>query len=132
MNIDLRKTYDTVSLEFIQEAQLGHGFPISFIKLVMTCVTFPMLNIKVNGEGHEFLERKRGLRQGEFVKVPRVYKCITHLIFVDYLMIFCKNSLSSVSRIMKALSHFSKVMGFGVNMDKYSIFMVGVNDSTRE
>lgn len=41
MKIDLRKAYDMVSWVFLQEALLGYGFPVSFINLVMICVTSP-------------------------------------------------------------------------------------------
>lgn len=63
MKIDLRKTYDMFSLEFLAEALQWFEFPAKFIMLIITCVTTPKLTIKVNGEGHDYFEGKRGVRQ---------------------------------------------------------------------
>ncbi|XP_060195392.1 uncharacterized protein LOC132624666 [Lycium barbarum] len=113
----------------------------------------------INGEGHGYFAGKRGLRQGDpispllFVLVMEyLSRCLktmsnlpdfrfhlmckslqlTHLIFADDLMIFCKGNVSSVSRAMKALTHFSAATGLVANMDKSSIFLAGVDDSTRD
>ncbi|XP_059316931.1 uncharacterized protein LOC132067650 [Lycium ferocissimum] len=101
----------------------------------------------------------RGLRQGDpmsqllFVLVMEylssVLKCmsnlpdfqyhpmckhikLTHLIFVDDLMIFCKGDASSVARVMEALIHCSAVTGLVANVDKSSLFIAGVEDDTKE
>ncbi|WMV41865.1 hypothetical protein MTR67_035250 [Solanum verrucosum] len=46
-------------------------------------------------------------------------------------MIVCKGDVSSVSRIMEPLQHFSSVIGLVANMDKSNIFMTGVDDNTK-
>ncbi|XP_060216727.1 uncharacterized protein LOC132644165 [Lycium barbarum] len=93
-------------------------------------------SIKVNGDSFGYFEGKRGLRQGDpispllFVLVmeylSRVLEkmaklpdfryhpmCkqqgLTHLVFADDLMIFCKGQTTFVRRIMEALMHFSEV-----------------------
>lgn len=63
MKIDLRKAYDMVSWEFVEEALKGYRFPDKFISLIMTCVIYPKYTIRVNGEGYDFFEGQRGLRQ---------------------------------------------------------------------
>lgn len=150
MKIDLRKAYDMVSWKFIEEAMRGFGFPETFTKLVMSCVTTTKFSVKVNGEGHGYFEGQRGLMQGDpispllFVIVMEYLSRVlnkmsalpdfrfhpmckgtklTHLIFADDLMIFCKGNVSSVSRVMEALTHFSEVTGLVANMDKSSIFL---------
>lgn len=65
LKIDLKKAYDMVSWEFMEEAMKGFGFRGKFIKLVMTCVTPIKFSVRVNGESHEFFEGRRGLRQGD-------------------------------------------------------------------
>ncbi|XP_019223364.1 PREDICTED: uncharacterized protein LOC109205143 [Nicotiana attenuata] len=116
-------------------------------------------SIKVNGEGHGYFAGKRGFRQGDpispllFVLVieclSRTLRTIsrlpdfrfhpmckgiklTHLIFVDELMIFCKGNTSSVNRVMEALDHFNKVSGLIANMEKSSIFVAGVGDDIED
>ncbi|XP_075086065.1 secreted RxLR effector protein 78-like [Nicotiana tabacum] len=115
MKIDLRKAYDMVSWEFLEEALRGYGFPDKFIHWIMVCVSTTMFTIKVNGEGHGYFAGKRGLRQGDPISpllfviimehLSRTLKTIsrlpyfrfypickeiklTHLIFADDLMIF--------------------------------------------
>ncbi|WMV40320.1 hypothetical protein MTR67_033705 [Solanum verrucosum] len=47
-------------------------------------------------------------------------------------MIFFKGELGSVTRVIEALTHFSKACGLIANMEKSSIFMAGVDDHTKE
>ncbi|XP_060200779.1 uncharacterized protein LOC132629052 [Lycium barbarum] len=39
MKIDLRKAYDMISWDFIEEALKSYGFPTPFVQLIMICVT---------------------------------------------------------------------------------------------
>lgn len=100
MKIDLRKAYDMVSWDFIEEALNGFGFLRSFTQLIMTYVTSTKFTVKVNGEGFGFFEGRKGLRQGDplspllFVLVLPDFRyyhsCkftkLTHLIFADGLL----------------------------------------------
>lgn len=65
MKIDLRKAYDMVSWELVEEALKGFGFPDKFVYLVKSCVSSTKFSIKGNGERHGYFEGKRGLRQGD-------------------------------------------------------------------
>ncbi|XP_049346442.1 uncharacterized protein LOC125810992 [Solanum verrucosum] len=144
--------------EFLEKVLDGFGFPEQFIKWIMLGVTTTMFSIKVNGENYGFFAGKRGLRQGDpaspllFVLVmeyllrtlqtmsgmpefrfhPMCKKVqLTHLIFVDDLMIFWKGNVASVSRVMEALAHFSTATGLEANLDKSSIFLARVDENTR-
>lgn len=132
LKIDLKKAYDMVSWEFIAESLEGYSFPRAFIAIVMKCVASTKFPIKVNGEGHGYFEGRRGLRQGDpmspllFVLVMEYFSrtlkkigelpdfkyhpmCkqtkLTHLLFADDLMLFCKGDMKYVSRLMEA--HYS-------------------------
>ncbi|XP_060195483.1 uncharacterized protein LOC132624775 [Lycium barbarum] len=52
MKIDLRKAYDMIRWDFIEEALKGYGFPTPFVQLIMICVTSTRFTVKVNGEGY--------------------------------------------------------------------------------
>ncbi|KAH0735285.1 hypothetical protein KY285_010992 [Solanum tuberosum] len=128
-------------------------------RLVMTCVTTTHFSVRVNGESYGYFEGKRGLRQGDpispllfvivmeylsrilrkmsdlpdfkFHPLCKVTK-LTHLIFADDLMIFCRGDMSSVTRVMEALDHFSQVTGLIANLDKSNIFIAGVGDEVKQ
>lgn len=57
---------------------------------------------------------------------------LTHLIFANDLMIFYKGNVSSVNRVMEALAHFGAIIGLVSNMEKFSIFLAGVDEDTRD
>lgn len=96
----------------------------------MTCVTSPTFTIKVNGEGYGYFEGKRGYPDYAFHQMCKQVQ-LSHLIFVDDLMIFCKANTKSIKRVMEALAHFSDVSGLVANMEKSSIFMAGIDDQIR-
>ncbi|XP_059311443.1 uncharacterized protein LOC132063004 [Lycium ferocissimum] len=133
--------------------------PYYFVQLIMTCMTSPYFTVKVNGDGHGFFAGKRWLMQGDlmslllFVLVMKYLSIIlktmsdlpdfkfhpmckhqklTHSVFADDLMIFCKGNKGSVLRVVEALKHFSSASGLIANMDKSSSFMAGVDDGTRQ
>ncbi|XP_070025730.1 uncharacterized protein [Nicotiana sylvestris] len=137
MKIDLRKAYDM---------------------WIMICVSTAKFTVKVNDEGQGYFDGKRGLRQGNPMS-PLLFALVmeylsrtlsiisrlpdfrfhpmckeiklTHLIFADDLMIFCKGNTSSVNRVTEALDHFSKVSGLIANMEKSNIFVAGVEDEIK-
>lgn len=158
MKIDLRKAYDMLNWEFLEEALNVYGFPTSFIQLVMTCITTTKLTIKVNREGYGYFEWRRGLGQGNpispllFVLVMKYlartlnkitelsdfrfhpmckFLKLTHLISADNLMIFCRGDCSSIARVMKAINHFSDATGLVEDVDKSKIFLEGIDDTTQ-
>ncbi|XP_016570787.2 uncharacterized protein LOC107868618 [Capsicum annuum] len=61
MKIDLKKAYDMVSWEVIEDVLKGYGFPSSFVQLVMNCVTITKFTIKLNGVGYGYFKGRRGL-----------------------------------------------------------------------
>ncbi|WMV41405.1 hypothetical protein MTR67_034790 [Solanum verrucosum] len=134
MKIDLRKAYDMLNWEFLEEALNVYGFPTSFIQLVMTCITTTKLTIKVNREGYGYFEWRRGLGQGNpispllFVLVmkylARTLKKMTE--FLDF-----RGDCSSIARVMKAINHFSDATGLVDDVDKSKIFLEGIDDTTQ-
>lgn len=131
MNIDLRKAYDIVSWEFLEEALEGFGFPARFINLILMCVSTPKFTIKNNGEGYGYFEGMGGLRQGDSVspllfviimeylsRLLKTMSCLpdfhfhpmckilrlNHFIFANDLMIFCKGVVHSITRVKEAYS----------------------------
>lgn len=111
-----------------QEELQEYGFPEYSISIVMICVSSARFTVKVNREGYGYFEGKRWLRRGDpmslllFVLVmeylTRILRrmsessdfrfhpmCksnkLTHMIFSDDLMIFCKAQENSITRMIR-------------------------------
>ncbi|XP_070005886.1 uncharacterized protein LOC107774070 [Nicotiana tabacum] len=121
MKKDLRKDYDMVHWEFLEEALIGYGFPIKFTELIMAYVTSTKISISVNGESHDF----------KFHHMCKHLK-LTYLVFAVDLMMLCKGERGSEDRVLEALEHFSSVSGLVANMDKSNRFMEGIDDHMKE
>lgn len=57
---------------------------------------------------------------------------LTHLIFANNLMIFCKGNLASMTRVVEALNYFSEASRLISNQDKSNIFIAWVDDLTKK
>ncbi|XP_049382966.1 uncharacterized protein LOC125847373 [Solanum stenotomum] len=56
---------------------------------------------------------------------------LTHLIFADDLMIFCKGNVDSVNRVMEALAHFNAATGLEANLEKSNVYLAGVDERAK-
>lgn len=57
---------------------------------------------------------------------------ITHLVFADDLMMFCKGEVRSVLLLIRAMKAFSKVSGLKANNDKSAIYFRNVSEEVRQ
>ncbi|GJX36031.1 RNA-directed DNA polymerase, eukaryota, reverse transcriptase zinc-binding domain protein [Tanacetum coccineum] len=153
--IDLQKAYDTINWDFLGKSLSGFGFHSKWIKWVMTCITTAKFTINVNGDIVGYFNGGRGLRQGDpiapylFTLVMEVlnllmkkniieavnfryhFGCkrqkITHIYFVDDLMVFCNGDISLAKVIKRTLEEFSGISGLKPNMQKSTVFFGGMN-----
>ncbi|XP_059301834.1 uncharacterized protein LOC132053747 [Lycium ferocissimum] len=88
IRIDLKKAYNTVEWDFMEEMIQALNFPHQLIRWTMTCITTPQYTIVINRGLYGCIKGKRGLRQGD----P-----ISPLIFVICMEYF--------TRIMKVVAH---------------------------
>lgn len=65
LKIDLRKAYDSISWQCIEETMHNMRFPQLFIDWVMECISSPRFSILMNGSLVGFFPSNRGLRQGD-------------------------------------------------------------------
>ena len=159
MKVDLRKAYDTVNWEFLEDALEGLRFPGLFIKWVMQCVATTSYSISINGTLHGFFKGEQGLRQGDplspflfaiclevlsrnFGKLSRNPqfnhhpKCsemsITHLAFADDLILFTRGDVTSVRLSMECLEKFGECSGLSINALKSNVYMAGISPQEME
>jgi len=148
MKIDLAKAYDKVSWLYLRLLLTHIGFGNDFIRWIMSCITTVSFSVLINGAASPFFHAERGLRQGcplspllfllvaeglsraileakaqghfKGIQVaPDLY--ITHLLFVDDILIFC-SGIRGESRILRdILDLFSKATGMDINVGKSSL-----------
>lgn len=64
---------------------------------------------------------------GEFIFHPRCEEFrLTHLCFVDDLIIFSRGDVHSISGVLNILEEFSKMSGLNVNKLKSQVFGAGI------
>ncbi|WMV44651.1 hypothetical protein MTR67_038036 [Solanum verrucosum] len=56
---------------------------------------------------------------------------LTHLIFADDLMFFCKGNVDSVNRVMETLAHFNAATGLEANLEKSNVYLAGVDERVK-
>ncbi|GAB2272053.1 hypothetical protein Dimus_038968 [Dionaea muscipula] len=159
IKIDIMKAYDSIEWDFLRIVLAGFGFPSWLVQRIMECVTTASFSVVVNGELTESFRSSRGLRQGDplspylFVLCMEVlsemlcrvaedrsfefhWRCrkvgLTHLCFADDLMIFSRETLLSVSRIISALEGFRQLSGLRMSPLKSEIFFGGVAKDVRQ
>lgn len=130
------------------------GFKIYFINWVVGCITSVSFVVLINGAASPFFKGKRGLRQGcllspllfllvaeglsqLLLKAKRegsikglevaVNLFITHLLFVDDILLFCNGSLIELKKIKEAIELFMKATRMLVNYRKSQLMTEGLN-----
>ena len=129
---------------------LKMGFSIIWIDRVMTCVSSSSFSILINGKPFGMINPSRGLCQGDPLspylfllfaegftsllakaeydeKIHGVFICrkaptISHLLFANNSLLFCKASKNEVQVINVVLMGYANASGQCVNMEKSLVF----------
>lgn len=142
LKVDLRKAFDCVRWDFIIAALRTIAIPESYIGLISECLSTASFFVCVNGVSGGFFKSTKGIRQGDplspylFVLSleclsrlllsrfdsgligyhPRMEQLkISHLMFVDDVMVFFNGTSNSLHGISECLDDFASWYGLHVN-----------------
>ncbi|XP_074266335.1 uncharacterized protein LOC141588810 [Silene latifolia] len=132
--MDLMKAYDSVSWDFLADILEAFNFPVSIRRLIMECVSSATYTLSLNGDTFGFFPGKRGLRiiDCSTEKLPFHFHplCkpmrLTHLMFADDLLLFCKGDAQSIMVLLRAYESFSRASGLKMNPQKSCAYFNGV------
>ena len=137
------------------------GFDPHWIKLMMECISSVQYRIFLNGQPRGLMIPHRGLRQRDHIspylfimctealianinkaerekqltgmKVARACPLISHLLFADDILFFCKAQKDECQSIFRILKEYEAVSGQLINFQKSSIqFGHRIEESSRQ
>ncbi|XP_010513204.1 PREDICTED: uncharacterized protein LOC104789164 [Camelina sativa] len=146
---DMSKAYDRVEWDFLEAVMIKLGFDRRWISWIMWCVSSVSYQVLLNGQPRGSILPKRDLRQGDplspylfilctevlianikkaerekrltGISIARDYPSISHLLFADDSLFFCKAEESECKVVMDIIGNYGKASGQEVNLEKSSI-----------
>ena len=147
--LDMSKAYDQVEWVFLEKILIKIGFPLTWVALIMECVTTVSYSILVNGEPKGMIGPSRCLRQGDPLSPYLLLFCaeglnallqkivtkgdihdfsicrsrhkLTHLFFADNCLIFCRSTLEECNKIQELLAYYEVASGQVINKEKTTL-----------
>jgi hypothetical protein len=157
LKIDLLNAFDRVKWSFIRLLLTHLGFEVPFIRWIMACISSVTFAVLINGAASPFLTSERGIRQG-FPLSPLLFLLvaeglsralisaknmgdfkgiktspnfiITHLLFVDDVLIFCSGRPRDAKTLAEILQLFRDATGMIINSQKSTLSLTRLDDST--
>lgn len=147
---DISKAYDRVEWAFLDKAMKAMGFSEAWRGFIMSCVRSVRYQVLINGSPFGRITPTRGLQQGDplssylFVmctevlvqmlkraeqakkisglRVARRALPVTHLLFADDSMMYCKGIEEELEQISHILQTYSMASGQRINYQKSSVY----------
>lgn len=150
LKLNMSKVYDHVEWDYLESIMAKMGFSNRWISLISSCIHIVTYLIMLNGQPHGLIKPSRGLRQGDplspylFLLVTEglhaLFKMveddgdfmgvslslagprISHLLFADDSLIFCKATATECVKIQAILFKYEQALGQSINRGKKSLF----------
>lgn len=147
---DMSKAFDKFEWNFLMEIMKKLGFSETWCNMVFQCISTTSLSVLLNGSPTEFFKPTRGLRQGDplspylflfcmeamsrtilnaeengdlkGIKISRYAPSVSHLLFADDCIIFCKADLKTCHKLVSLFKDFGTNSGQLVNLSKSGVF----------
>lgn len=161
LKLDIAKAFDKVEWDFLDAVMERMGFCYQCRAWIRTCITTVTYRIMINGEQSRSIKPQRGLRQGDPIspylyilcteglsrlikqniqnkrihgfKASKSGPAISHLLFADDSLLFCKATMEEANNISTLLNIYQQASGQEINYTKSAIsFSKGTPNSTRE
>ena len=150
VKLDLSKAYDRMEWVYLEEMMRRMGFHERWISLIMMCVTTVEYSVLINEEAKGKINPTRGSRQGDPISlclflicaeglsamlkkeeregqikgVARGASCLSHLLFADDNIVFCRASVEECDRLIKVLEEYEVIRGRSLTRRKPLSFLV--------
>lgn len=152
LKVDLSKAFNRASLLYICMLLTHLGFPYMFIKWIMSCISDVPYSVLLNATPTPFFTAKKGLRRGcplspllfllimeglsrligaehrrgRITGIKIMENCsLTHLLFVDDVLIFLNGSMVDTSALQNVFDLFQKATGMIINVHKSTLTAIG-------
>lgn len=150
IKLGMSKAYDWVEWVYLEAMMRRMGFHDKWISLTMMCVTLATYLVLLNAEPKGKIILSRGLRQGDPISpylfllyaegltamlkreeaaghIKGIAVCkgaprISHLLFADNCIVFCRASFKGGSRVLKVLEDYEGDSGQKLKKEKTSLF----------
>ncbi|KAG7594282.1 Reverse transcriptase domain [Arabidopsis thaliana x Arabidopsis arenosa] len=131
MKIDISKAFDSVQWTFLLNTLQALNFPESARGLRQGCALSPYLFvICMNVLSHLI---NKAAAEKKFGYHPRCQNILlTHLCFADDLMIFAEGTKRSVEGVITIFDKFASISGLKISLEKSTLYMAGIQQSTQE
>ncbi|XP_074302885.1 uncharacterized protein LOC141637220 [Silene latifolia] len=101
------------------------NFPVKFRATVMTCISTTSYSLNLNGAHFGVLAYATDKWFFRYHPLCKSLK-LTHLLFVDDLLMFCKGDVNSIMLLLRVVATFSATSGLRVNAAKSEVVFNGV------
>eukprot|EP00253_Pinus_taeda_P007705 PITA_07705 len=154
LKINLSKAYDRISWTYLRMLLTHLGFKVEFINWIMGCISNVNFAVLINGAASQFFKSQRGLQQGcplspllfllaaeglsrliSSAKSSGLVKglevavnlFITHLLFVDDILLFTNGNINEIKEIKIIIDLFLKATGLQINERKSHLIFEGLS-----
>ncbi|KAL6142234.1 hypothetical protein ACLB2K_060517 [Fragaria x ananassa] len=150
LKLDMNKAYDRVDWHFLEKVLLKMGFQLSWVRIVMDCVSLVYMALIINGSLGKRFQPSLGLRQGDplspfmflfindvlssminkmcdqnlldAVRIIENGPLVSHLFFADDSLFFLKASLYNCEAIFDSLHLYYTASSQSINVNKSSLY----------
>lgn len=139
IKLDISKAYDQVEWGFRRQIMVKLGFDPRWVQLAMETITTTSYLVIINGKPCGFIKPSRGLKQGDplfpyllllcaeglsvmlrkakkchnlrGIKSSQQGVCISHLLFADNSLLFCRATVEECQRLLDLLGTYEAASG---------------------